>query len=218
MTTALIQNRRLGLLACGALVTLLSGCDSSGTGSISPLAPGPPQAGSLPPSPTGINISGTVSSASSVGARPPSGGMIVSVAGTSLSSPVGADGTFSLSGVPAGDLQLTFSGGGDTAVLGLLNIRQGEVVRIAVTIVGSTAILQSETRGIGAEAEARGAVARLGGSCPTLTFTVADQAVQTTINTRFDLACGAVQAGTRVEVKGTRRQDGSLLARLVRPV
>jgi len=66
------------------------------------------------------------------------------------------------------------------------------------------------------EAEVSGVVSGLGGSCPSLSFTVNGTAVQTTSATRFEHGtCSAVQNGRRVEVEGTRQPNNSILARKV---
>lgn len=66
------------------------------------------------------------------------------------------------------------------------------------------------------DAEVRGAVSRLGGSCPNLSFTVNGTTVQTNSATRFEHGtCSVVQNGRRVEVEGTRQSNNSILARKV---
>jgi hypothetical protein len=66
------------------------------------------------------------------------------------------------------------------------------------------------------EAEIKGAVAGLNGACPTPSFTVNGTSVTTTAATRFDDGCSAVQNGRRVEVKGTRQSNGSVVASRVK--
>jgi len=53
------------------------------------------------------------------------------------------------------------------------------------------------------EVEVTGTVAGLGGGCPAITFTAGGRSVATTSATEFDLACGSIANGTKVEVKGT---------------
>jgi len=53
------------------------------------------------------------------------------------------------------------------------------------------------------EAEFTGNVTGLGGSCPALTFSVAGHSVQTTSATSFEVPCGSIADGLKVEVKGT---------------
>jgi hypothetical protein len=66
------------------------------------------------------------------------------------------------------------------------------------------------------EVELKGIVSNLGAACPNRTFTVNGTAVVTNSATRFeDGPCSALQNGNRVEVKGTRQSNGSVLARKV---
>ena len=65
------------------------------------------------------------------------------------------------------------------------------------------------------EAEREGRVTRLvdGTSCPTLRFIVDGVFVSTTAATRFDDgSCSDILAGVKIEAKGTRQLDGSIVA------
>jgi hypothetical protein len=65
------------------------------------------------------------------------------------------------------------------------------------------------------EAELNGTVTNLAGSCAAnnLSFSVNATMVRTSAATQFkDTTCGALAAGTSVEVKGTRQADASVLA------
>ena len=63
-----------------------------------------------------------------------------------------------------------------------------------------------------------GTVASLGGACPAIRFTLNGTALSTSATTQFVLACSSVANGTRVEVKGTKRADGSVaVTRVKRP-
>ena len=60
------------------------------------------------------------------------------------------------------------------------------------------------------EAEASGAVAGKGGTCPSIHFSVGSTTVQTSGSTEFrDVTCSALANGDRVEVKGTRASSTS---------
>jgi hypothetical protein len=66
--------------------------------------------------------------------------------------------------------------------------------------------------------ELRGAIAQLTGSCPNLSFAVGAQRLVTDTTTRFkDMSCGSIRNGQSLEVHGTGRPDGSILARNVEP-
>ena len=62
------------------------------------------------------------------------------------------------------------------------------------------------------EAEIKGAVSGVSGTCPAISFVVGTTRVTTTATTRFDGGCTAVQNMRRVEVKGMRQMDGSVVA------
>jgi hypothetical protein len=64
-----------------------------------------------------------------------------------------------------------------------------------------------------AEVEVKGAISGKGGTCPALTFTVSSTTVVTNASTQFkDTSCAALANGTRVEVKGAKQSNGSVLA------
>lgn len=61
------------------------------------------------------------------------------------------------------------------------------------------------------------AIAGLTGSCPNISFMFGSERIVTTSATRFDdVNCGTLRNGLRVEVRGVRRPDGSILAARVR--
>jgi hypothetical protein len=64
-----------------------------------------------------------------------------------------------------------------------------------------------------AEAEAEGTLGALSGTCPVIASAAGATKFTTSASTRFDgAACAAFKAGDRVEVKGTRKTDGSIAA------
>ena len=66
------------------------------------------------------------------------------------------------------------------------------------------------------EVELKGLVSNLGAACPNRTFVVNGTSVVTNSATRFeDGSCATLQNGARVEVKGTRQSNGSVVARKV---
>jgi hypothetical protein len=67
------------------------------------------------------------------------------------------------------------------------------------------------------EAEFSGTLAGLGGSCPSITFSVSSQPVATSNATEFSkVSCSALRNGDRVKVEGTRQSNGVVLAREVK--
>lgn len=67
--------------------------------------------------------------------------------------------------------------------------------------------------GQGTEAELKGTLSGLGGTCPSLTFTLSGSQVQTNATTKFeDASCSTIKNGDRVEVEGMRQSNGVVLA------
>jgi hypothetical protein len=67
------------------------------------------------------------------------------------------------------------------------------------------------------EIELEGTMSGLTGTCPALSFSVGSRAVATNASTSFDkTACSALRSGDRVQMKGTARTDGSVLATRVK--
>jgi hypothetical protein len=63
------------------------------------------------------------------------------------------------------------------------------------------------------EAEAEGTLGAISGTCPVIASSAGATKFTTSASTRFDgAACAAFKAGDRVEVKGTRKTDGSIAA------
>jgi len=69
----------------------------------------------------------------------------------------------------------------------------------------------------GGEFEVQGSMGGLKGACPAISFTVNGFSIATNAATEFDkTACSAFKNGDKVEVKGTKRADGSVLATRLR--
>lgn len=101
-------------------------------------------AGPTAPSPSGgagATIAGTVNA--------PPAGLTVAVAGTNLSAPVEQSGTFQLSSVPPGTVQLRFATSTMSATAQLANVGQDELIQIQVQMSGATATIVNEVRSSG---------------------------------------------------------------------
>jgi hypothetical protein len=143
----------------------------------------------------------------------------VTINGTNISTMVDGAGQFTMNGVPPGTVTLTFTGEGVSASLTLNNVNAGDEIRIEVRLNGSSARIESETRrgddddNDRDEAnEVKGIVSTLSGTCPALTFTVGTRVIRTGSTTIFDDRCTEIRNGVRVEVKGTRTNDGTFTA------
>src|SRR5256885_2216635 len=165
-----------------------------------------------PASTTGASIAGTVvgvSGAASAPFRTMATGMTVTVTGTNLSSAVDDSGHFEVHGVPAGRVEIRFSGRGADAALAFDNVAEHEDIRLVVRVNGSAAEIEGDDHGGGVELN--GAVAGKAGTCPALSFSVGAAKVVTSNRTEFkDVTCGALANNDQVEVKGSRRTDGTV--------
>ena len=195
---------------------VLTGC-GGGSGS-QPTAPSPtaavtPGGGSAM---GGATISGTVNSgATTRSVMPMADGMTVQVVGTSISSPVGSGGAFSLTGVPAGSSGLRFLGTGVDATATLSPVSEGETVTLVVGVSGSTATIESETRSSNGQVELEGRIESLPPTQPANTLIVGGRTVTVGPDTVIRDGNGTrsfadLAIGLRVHVTG--RVDGAALA------
>jgi cyanate lyase len=143
--------------------------------------------------------------------------MTVSVVGTAVVATVDSVGRFELRGVPTGDVQLRFSAEGVDAKLVLSQVGDQEQIDIKVTVTSTAVSLDTCQRTKNdSKTELSGTVSALSGACPEVTFTLNGTTVHATALTAFPGgACGAVQNGANVEVKGVTQPDGSITALMV---
>ena len=137
-------------------------------------------------------------------------GLMVTVVGTSLTAAVNPNGTFVLTNVPPGDIQLRFAGPGTDALLTVGGVTGGDDLRITVKVDGSTALLQNVSRKDKQNTiEIEGTVAS--GTCAS--FVVNGTTITTDTTTQFSKGtCANVVAGAIVEVKGSTHTDGTVRA------
>jgi Domain of unknown function (DUF5666) len=137
-------------------------------------------------------------------------GITVTVVGTSITAPVNPNGTFVLTNVPLGDIQLRFTGTGTDALLTVTGVNGGDELRITVNVSGSTATLQSVSRKDKLnKVEIEGAV--VSGTCAS--FVVNGTTITTDAATTYSQgACANVVAGAFVQVKGSTLADATVRA------
>jgi hypothetical protein len=192
-----------------------------------------------PAATSGATISGTVvgviASTGWTTLRVP---LSVTVTGTTITATVDDGGRFTLINVPAGRIDLHFVGPGIDAHLVLDSVGANVTIEITVRVNGNNAQLENGNSGPGsgnsgpnpgpgtgtpapdpgaARAEIEGTInaGSLTGSCAAnnRSFMVGTTSVMTNASTQFrDGTCASLAAGSRVEVKGTRQGDGSILA------
>jgi hypothetical protein len=101
------------------------------------------------------------------------------------------------------------------------DLRVGDHIQVKGTRDGST-VRASEIKVETGDGEddhdnnnstAQGTVSGLGGTCPAVTFFIGSTKVTTSQSTQFeDVTCLTLANGTKVDVKGTRTNDGTLMA------
>jgi hypothetical protein len=153
----------------------------------------------------------------------------VSVVGTSISTTLDSARRFQLTGVPAGDVQLKFTGEGLDATLTLQDVEPGDRIDIRVRLTDTSLRIEAERRDRRGDDdddddddenededdddnELEGLVSALTGTCPDITFTVRGVSVKASNTTRFEDRCADVKNGAEVEVRGQRQSDGSIQA------
>jgi len=146
-----------------------------------------------------------------------SAGMTVSVAGTSLTTTVDTNDAFTLKDVPAGDVDLQFTGAGMSSTVALGTIHEGDHASVTVRRNGASMSLDCIRLMGGAGEELEGLIDGLPPTTPAGTFTVSGQNVQTDANTTFlkgnaPATFADLQIGQRVHVKGTPNASGVLAA------
>lgn len=178
-------------------------------GSASPTEPGSPSGAT-----SGASISGTVSgtqsalTASGTNAIP---GLVVTVAGTSISSGLDAAGRFTLNGVPGGDIQLQFSGP-VSATITISNVQTSEKITLVISVSGSTVTVQAQTRTTGREEQLEGLVEAVSPAAGSLKVAGRDIVTDASTEIRHGntpRVLGDLKVGYRVHVKG--QTSGSTL-------
>jgi Domain of unknown function (DUF5666)/CarboxypepD_reg-like domain len=144
------------LLLCGIALGFGTACSSNtGAASFSPTAPSPVGGGGATITGQVMGVSPTPVTALSLsdsGLSPTAGtlattdakGITVTVAGTGISTTADATGQFTLTNVPSGDVQLTFSGAGVSATITITGVGPTDRVQISVRLQGASAKVDSE--------------------------------------------------------------------------
>jgi hypothetical protein len=196
-----------------AFVALVSVMFVVGCGKASPTSPligGATISGSL----VGSAGSSTIGSGAAQ-ATAPSAGVVVSVVGGLASTTVDANDHFTLTNVPAGNVDLRFTGMGLGSQVTLGAIGAAEHVSVTITRNGSSLALDMIRHGDGDREELEGRVDGLPPTTAAGTFTISGQSVQTDANTKFFKGDAAgtfadLALGVRVHVKGTPNATGVL--------
>jgi hypothetical protein len=221
---AMLRTAQRGILAL--ILLSMYACGGGNSTPTAPTTPTTPITSGGGNSTSGAVVNGIVASASATTSTARVTGLHladvagvqrVDVVGTTLSSPVNAQGAFSLVGVPAGAAQLKFSGTGANATV-TVNVDANQTVSVIVTVSGTSATIVSDSRNPdGGQLPVNGNVVGLTGSAAAFQFTVNGLTIHGDSQTQF-FGDGSqsdsfidVKEGMRVEVKATPR-DGGLYA------
>ena len=141
------------LPAVGVVLALAGSIACSDKSPTAPTAPPDSATATVAPAPVpgaaaGASISGTVAAPGtfSAGYGTFTGTLFIQVVGSDVSSPVSANGSFELKGVPAGEVVLKISGGGLDATLLVGSVGSGESVRLAIVVGGAVPVINSDSR------------------------------------------------------------------------
>jgi hypothetical protein len=134
-------------------------------------------------------------------------GLLVSVVGTSISSGVDAAGRFTLSGVPAGDVQLKFVAPGVDVTVPLTQVQASQTVSLTVNVQEDSVTVETIVRSTPSDEQLEGRVESLPPTMAAGSLKVAGRTVKTDDATRFEQGgatkeFGDLQIGMRVHVTG----------------
>jgi hypothetical protein len=209
----------LRLVSVSVLSFLTVGCGADVNSSL-PVGPSSTTA-------SGATITGTVNGVSSAGrawstapgttANTAPAGITVTVVGTTLSTTVSGTGTFTLTGVPAGTVQLRFSGPGIDATLTITGVST-EQIQIVVTLSGSSANVDTMNRTpIGGAAEVEGLISAISYGDRSMKVAGVEVKVRNAPIFQGSTQVGltTLQVGYRVHVKGTKEHDYIVAAEVI---
>lgn len=134
----------------------------------------------------------------------------VTVAGTQVSAAIDGFGAFVLPNVPAGPLELRFSGNGPAAGVSAGEIAGGETVTLNIRVDGDLLRIDSIARVRGNEATIEGVIEASGDTLPANTIIVGGRSVQLP-----EGRSAALTPGVRVRVIGTVSAAGIVARELV---
>ena len=202
------MRRVLAVVSTVVLLVAATACSSStnpssptSTGGItvsgSVVAPGGSAGGGTTGVTPGPRVAGTIPA-----------GLTITVVGTNITVQVNANGTFTINGVPAGNIDLRLNGPGITALISLLELQTGQTVTITITLDGTDASLDTDRRMGPSGEELEGRVESLPPTTAAGSLVVAGRTVTTNGSTVFLIqgqpaTFNDLAIGQRVHVKGT---------------
>lgn len=197
-----------------AALAIACGGNASMTGSDAPAAA---------PGAHGATIRGTVLGGAAAGDVSASslGTLKVTVVGTSLQAMTDGSGSFTLTGVPAGNVELRFQGSGVDARLTIDGLSDGQTLTLTVRVEGNNAARVGE--GDDDDDDEQGEVEFDGTVTQLNPLTIGGRRVTTNSATRFlgdhndpVPSSQVLKVGNKVEVEGRQQADNSVLAEKIK--
>jgi Domain of unknown function (DUF5666) len=211
-----------GVVTCAIAATIAACGSQPASPAQSPTSP--TTTTSAPAATGGATISGVVtvlSSASSASRLLASTttAVVVTVVGTAISSVADSGGRFRLTGVPAGSVELKFSGNGQQGSVTLTDVKDADDISVVVTLGTTGASLQTEDRSTDGVVEIEGRIAAVnpGNAANTLLVDSIKVSVPASAEIRHGSTAvpfTALAVGDRVHVRGTKTGD-TIIADLV---
>lgn len=134
------------LLSC-LVAIIVAGCGGDGRSPLSPSgATGAVIAGTVMPASASASTASAGSARTIRPAGSPFEGLTVTVVGSNLSTVVGADGHFQISGVSGGTVQLQFTGNGINATITINNVSADQFIEIQIQVSGGSIEIVDELR------------------------------------------------------------------------
>ena len=137
----------------------------------------------------------------------------VGVVGTSVTAPVDGSGRFTLTSVPAGAVQLRFTGPGTDATLPVGAVQSGETITLVVSVSGPLAMIVTDSRNPNAaQIPLNGEIDTLTGSAASFAFKIGSRQIRGDSLTAFfgdgdrPDSFASLHEGSRVEVKALQRE------------
>ena len=128
--------------------------------------------------------------------------LTVKIVGTNISASVSSSGAFVLEGVPAGNIQLQFTGESTNAVATLGGVNTGDRLDLQIRLAGSVGVVEASIH-VKADntTEVEGDVTAVSGSCPNLSFVVNGWTLK--VDASSQSGCADIKVGVKVKIKGT---------------
>jgi cytoskeletal protein CcmA (bactofilin family) len=212
--SSLLITSSLLIAACGGSAPVESPVAPTGIGPAQNPAPGPPTISG------GATVNGSVRFAATAPTLTAfNSNTTVNVVGTTIVAAVSPAGQFTLTGVPAGNVALKFTGPGVDATVSIGQVQVGETVNVLIAVKGSEAAVETSSKSNGRETQLEGRIESLPPTQPANTMIVGGHKVKVDGTTAIrhgseTKAFSDLEMGQRVHVKGQMSGDTLMATRI----